>query len=179
VELRPARLEDFDAWFALFEAVAAERRWVGSEPPLDRDQREAGFRHSLAHDDTLLLLAWQGDRLIGDLWCGRQPSGTAEIGMMVAEGHRGTGVGRALMTACLEWARGRPGIHKLALQVWPHNLAARRLYRSMGFQEEGRLRRHYRRRSGQLWDAVAMGLVLDAEAPGSPYPDADLDAEAG
>lgn len=29
---------------------------------------------------------------------------------------------------------------------------------------EGRIRSHYRRRSGQLWDAVIMGLVLDPDA---------------
>jgi RimJ/RimL family protein N-acetyltransferase len=44
--------------------------------------------------------------------------------------------------------------------VWPHNQSARRLYRSFGFEEEGYLRRHYRRRNGELWDAVIMGLLL-------------------
>jgi len=29
------------------------------------------------------------------------------------------------------------------------------------------MRRHYRRRSGELWDAVIMGLVLDETSPGS------------
>jgi hypothetical protein len=37
--------------------------------------------------------------------------------------------------------------------------------------EEGRLRRHYRRRNGELWDAVVMGLVFDTTTPGSPHGD--------
>jgi RimJ/RimL family protein N-acetyltransferase len=64
------------------------------------------------------------------------------------------------------WAR-RSGAHKVALQVWPHNVAARRLYEKHGFVQEGLLRRHYRRRNGELWDAVVMGMVLDEESPGS------------
>jgi RimJ/RimL family protein N-acetyltransferase len=53
------------------------------------------------------------------------------------------------------------GVHKLALQVWPHNTAAIALYERFGFRREGHLRSHYRRRSGELWDAVVMGLPLD------------------
>src|SRR5438132_10638636 len=30
-----------------------------------------------------------------------------------------------------------------------------------GFEEEGLLRRQYRRRNGELWDALVMGLLLD------------------
>jgi RimJ/RimL family protein N-acetyltransferase len=46
------------------------------------------------------------------------------------------------------------------LEVWPHNTAAIALYRRVGFVEEGRKRRHYRRRNGELWDAVLMGMEL-------------------
>ena len=69
----------------------------------------------------------------------------------------------------LEEAARDLGAHKVALQVWPHNEAARRLYLRHGFVEEGLLRRHYPRRNGELWDAVIMGLILDETSPGSPY----------
>ena len=52
------------------------------------------------------------------------------------------------------------GAHKVALEVWPHNHAALRLYQRAGFETEGRLRRHYRRRNGELWDTIVMGLAL-------------------
>jgi RimJ/RimL family protein N-acetyltransferase len=99
--------------------------------------------------------------------------GVADLGMLVRDGRRGQGVGSALMEACLGWCRGI-GAHKVTLTVFPHNAAGLALYRKFGFVEEGRLVRHYRRRSGQLWDAIAMGLVLDEDRPGSPYPDADV-----
>src|SRR5439155_279731 len=80
--------------------------------------------------------------------------------LMVDGDRRGQGIGSALMAAAIEWAR-TAGAHKLSLQVWPHNEAARALYRKFGFEEEGLLRRQYRRRNGELWDAIVMGLLLD------------------
>jgi putative acetyltransferase len=74
------------------------------------------------------------------------------------------------MAAGVDWARGE-GCHKLELQLWPHNAAARKLYQKFGFVEEGYLHRHYRRQSGELWDAVVMGLVLDSDSPGSSVSD--------
>jgi len=85
--------------------------------------------------------------------------GVAEFGMMVAADCRGRGVGSALLQAAIDWA-SEHGAHKVALQVWPHNHAAITLYRKFGFEEEGRLRRHYPRRNGELWDALIMGRVL-------------------
>jgi uncharacterized membrane protein YphA (DoxX/SURF4 family) len=51
-------------------------------------------------------------------------------------------------------------------------LAALALYTRAGFEVEGRRRRQYRRRhTGELWDSIVMGLVLDHTSPGSPHPD--------
>ena len=53
-------------------------------------------------------------------------------------------------------------------------------YLARGFVVEGRIRSHYRRRSGQLWDAIIMGLLLDPDASGrgSGLPDAPSLADA-
>jgi RimJ/RimL family protein N-acetyltransferase len=64
------------------------------------------------------------------------------------------------MRACVDWAR-ETEIHKLALQAWSHNDVALRLYEKFGFEREGVLRAHYRRRSGELWDAIVMGRLLE------------------
>lgn len=90
--------------------------------------------------------------------------------MGVRDGYRGQGVGSALLDACLDWCR-TGGAHKFTLSVWPHNRAAIALYAKYGFRVEGRLVRHWRRRNGELWDLIAMGLVLDDASPGSPFED--------
>mgnify|MGYP003442513272 CR=1 FL=1 len=79
--------------------------------------------------------------------------------MTVARLCRGRGVGSALLAAAIEKARDE-GLHKLSLEVFPHNHAAIALYRKFGFVEEGRRIKHYRRASGELWDSMVMGLLL-------------------
>jgi ribosomal protein S18 acetylase RimI-like enzyme len=68
-------------------------------------------------------------------------------------------VGSALVQAAIDWAREQ-GLHKLCLEVFPHNTAAIALYRSAGFAEEGRRVNQYRRASGEFWDSIVMGLEL-------------------
>jgi RimJ/RimL family protein N-acetyltransferase len=80
--------------------------------------------------------------------------------MLVKDRFRGRGVGSALLERGIAYAREQ-GCHKVALQHWPHNEAARALYEKYGFEQEGYLRRHYPRKDGQIWDAVVMGLLLD------------------
>ena len=65
-------------------------------------------------------------------------------------------------------------IHMPAPSILPLiNAAGLALYRKVGFEVEGRRVRHYRRRNGELWDAMLMALVLDDFSPGSPHPDAE------
>jgi RimJ/RimL family protein N-acetyltransferase len=78
----------------------------------------------------------------------------ADLGLMVAAGHRRQGIGRALLARAVEWAR-ESGIEKLELHVFPYNEPAIRLYRQFGFEREGLRRRHYRR-GDDLVDAVLM-----------------------
>jgi RimJ/RimL family protein N-acetyltransferase len=168
--LRRVEEGDFDAWFELFDEVAREGRWIGADGPQDRERLRPGFGDAIGTDRAARFLAEIDGRLIGELGVFVH-AGIADIGMMVRDGHRGTGVGSALMAACLDWCREGP-VHKVTLAVFPHNTAALSLYRKFGFVVEGRQVRHYRRRNGELWDAITMGLGLDETAPGSPYQDA-------
>jgi RimJ/RimL family protein N-acetyltransferase len=179
--IRPAAPSDVEAVIALTEAVASEGRWIGRELPIDHDVTRTRFLAGVTEPGHLSLVAAVSEpvvsepdgteRVIGHLHLGVAPYGVADLGMQIRAEWRGQGVGRALMTAAVEWARAQPGVHKISLQVWPHNEAALGLYRSAGFEQEGYLHRHYRRRSGELWDAVIMGLALpdeDQASPGGP-----------
>ncbi|MDQ4069834.1 MAG: GNAT family N-acetyltransferase [Actinomycetota bacterium] len=168
VRVRRARPEDVDALVELFVAVVDEGRWLGTEPPVDRvTQRERFLEHVDAIARGAAVVAVAGEEVVGHARVDVAPYNVAGLWMMVAAPWRGRGVGGALVDAIVEASR-ELGVHKVALQVWPHNVAALRLYRRHGFVEEGLLRRHYPRRDGALWDAVVMGLVLDETSPGSP-----------
>lgn len=172
VVVRPARPDDLTGVVDLLEAVAAEGRWIGAELPLDRESRLARFQQALDQHGQALFVAVAGGEVVGQLGLELRPYRVAELGMAVAAPWRGRGIGSRLLHAGVEWARS-VGSHKVSLQVWPHNRAARALYRKFGFVEEGVLHRHYPRRNGQLWDVVIMGLVLDKTTPGSPYGDGE------
>jgi RimJ/RimL family protein N-acetyltransferase len=140
--------------------VAGEGRWIGTEAPVDVERRRRRMVDEVEGDDTVVLVGEVGGEPVGQLGLHLARYGVADLGMLVAAGWRGRGVGRALLAEAIDRAR-KAGAHKVALQVWPHNAAAIALYERFGFQQEGYLRRHYRRRSGELWDAVVMGLPLD------------------
>ena len=165
VVVRPAREDDLDAIVDLFATVAAEGRWIGTEAPVDRERRRQAMADALGEERTALLVADAQGQIVGELSLRLAGYGVADLGMLVAAGWRGRGLGSALLRAGLDWAR-QAGAHKVSLQVWPHNRAAIALYEKFGFQREGLLRRHYRRRNGELWDAVVMGLPLDPGPPG-------------
>lgn len=167
LNVREATISDFDAWFALFDAVARERKWIGREGPLERETGQRNFERYVESEDRSTLLVESHGRLVGFLGIETR-GGLAEIGMMVDSASRGHGVGSVLMESCIAWAREHR-CDKIALQVWPHNQVARSLYRKFGFVEEATLHRHYRRQNGELWDAIGMGLILDWESPSSPH----------
>jgi RimJ/RimL family protein N-acetyltransferase len=153
--IRPARAGDGRAMAELFASVAEERDGIATEPPVDIDERAAGFERGAGES----IVAVADGQIIGMLPLEVSRHGFAELGMLVDRGWRGRGVGSALVQAAIGWARSR-GLHKLCLEVFAHNTAAIALYRGCGFVEEGRRARHYRRADGELWESLVMGLAL-------------------
>ena len=153
--VRPARPSDTRAMAELFAAVAAERDGIATEPPVDLEERTAVFTRTVSGS----IVAVAGGRVVGLLHVEASRHGFGEIGMAVDRAWRGRGVGSALVRTAIDWARGA-GLHKLCLEVFPHNAAGIALYHRAGFTEEGRRVAQYRRASGELWDSIVMGLPL-------------------
>ena len=160
ITIREATLADVDRVLALLVAVAGEGRWIGTEAPVDLERRRQRMVEDIEGSHAIVLVAEADGELVGELGLHLARYGVADLGMLVAAGWRGRGVGTALLAEAIDRAR-KAGAHKIALQVWPHNAAGIALYERFGFEREGYLRRHYRRRSGELWDAIIMGLRLD------------------
>ena len=161
VTIRAETEDDIDGVLDVLEAVAAEGRWIGSEAPIDRAARGESMRSSLGDPSTFAgFVADAEGTVVGSIGLSLAPYGVVDLGMAMLDGYRGCGIGTRLLDLGVGWAR-QVGAHKMALQVWPHNERAIGLYKKAGFTEEGRLVQHYRRRNGELWDAVVMGLLLD------------------
>lgn len=166
-------------WLLVREATPADApalaelgREVGSEEEgwliTDRDWRSASderrYLRSLRRSPhAAVFVAETPDGIVGRLSIARDshPASyhVADLGLMVAAGHRRRGVGSALMREAEKWARGA-GVRKLELHVFPHNGPAIALYRKLGFNREGYRRAHYRRGEGYV-DAILMARELD------------------
>jgi L-amino acid N-acyltransferase YncA len=153
--IRGAQPADAPAMARLLAAVAAERDRIGTEPPVDLEERAEQF----ARTADASAVADADGRIVGTVHVEAGRFGAGELGILVDAAWRGRGVGSGLMCAAIEWARAR-GLHKLCLEVFPANAPAIALYRKYGFVEEGLRPKQYRRANGELWDSLAMGLLL-------------------
>lgn len=170
VEIRIAEPGHLAGYIELYSSVASEGMWIGGEAPVERDLLADRANEALTDPDMAQYVAVDAETVVGAIDL-RLQRGVVGLGMMIASDRRGQGTGQRLLDAGIMWAQSVEA-HKMALEVWPHNGRAIALYERSGFEVEGRVRRHHRRRSGELWDAIVMGLVLDTNAPGSPHLDA-------
>lgn len=97
-------------------------------------------------DATFTLGALQEGRLVGAITCERDPRLKVRhvghiVGMMVAPEARRLGIGRALLTMCIERVSGSGGCELLTLSVTASNREAVRVYEHCGFMRYGTLPR--------------------------------------
>jgi GNAT superfamily N-acetyltransferase len=105
----------------------------------------ATFRRMAAYPDYALYVATPDDSdailgsfalLIMDNLAHRGAPSAIVEDVCVDEGHRGHGIGRAMMTFALERARAR-GCYKLSLSSNVARPEAHAFYRALGFQQHG------------------------------------------
>lgn len=82
------------------------------------------------------------------------------LGMGIKKSYWNLGIGTALMRKVLHFAQHSPYIAKIDLQVRIDNHVAIRLYKSAGFQVEGRNRRAIFE-NGEFYDYLNMGKLID------------------
>ena len=151
---------------ALAEAVGHEEgRWMLTTDRWRSVTEERRYLKACRkHPDAAVFVGEEGGRVVARLSLSRDPHPAsrhvADLGLMVAAGHRRRGVGTALLEEAVRWARSA-GIAKLELHVFPWNEPALSLYESFGFEREGYRKRHYAR-GGELVDAVLMAYSVDA-----------------
>lgn len=163
MRVRPVTEADLEELARGFKVVVDEKRWVAIQPPISEAELAEGLRERLAEGRILLTLedpdAEGGPAPVGliDLHATRA-EGVWAFGMWLLPEARGKGGGRMLLEAALE---ARPAdVHKIELEVWPHNEAAIALYERLGFEREGLRRDHYRRRDGRLHSSVIMARLF-------------------
>ena len=89
------------------------------------------------------------------------------LGISVAAGAQGQGVGKALMAALCDYADRWAQVLRIELTVFADNAHAIALYRRFGFQQEG-LHRAFALRDGRYADALSMARLHPAPPGWAP-----------
>lgn len=85
----------------------------------------------------------------------------AMLGLSLAEAFRGKGYGSEAINWALDWAFESAGLHRVELGAFSYNHAALKLYRKLGFAEEGRQREAiYQFRA---WHDIVLFSMLEHE----------------
>lgn len=158
-DVRQAIESDVDGILTLLGRVADEGLWLLTPSSADFALRRARFLETIARGNAGMFVAVAESEIVGEIGMYPLAEGLQSIGMAVAATWRRRGVGSALLSCGIDWARAS-GAHKVVLEVFPHNTAAIVLYEKFGFAREGYRKDHYRRQNGELWDVISMGLSL-------------------
>jgi RimJ/RimL family protein N-acetyltransferase len=165
IRIRRAEPSDAAALCRLAEEIGAEAGgWLLTTEiwrPVAEERRY--LRATRRHADAAVFVVDDDGAVVGRLSVSRDPHPAsrhvADLGLMVAAGHRRRGIGRALLEQAVAWARAA-GVRKLELHVFPWNEPAVALYESFGFEREGYRRGHYLR-DGEEVDAVLMAYRVE------------------
>lgn len=163
-EIMRVREEHIPTFHTALDRVARERKYLAflEAPPME--QFRAFVMNNILRDLFPQQVAVNGGTVVG--WCdvmliSERPvhahAGFITIG--IVQEWRGKGLGKRLIQAAIDSARGR-GLTRLELIVREENKPAVELYKKMGFEIEG-LKRNANRVDGIYENAYVMGLLLD------------------
>jgi diamine N-acetyltransferase len=144
--LRPAAERDLD--FVLAVEAAPD-----TAPYLATATREYHLR-LMADPSVDHFIVEAGGRPVGFVMVQTDAANRALNLRRLAVSEKGRGHGRAALRLTLRWAFEERRLHRVYLDVKPHNERARALYRSEGFHEEGLMR------DALLFDGDFQSLVL-------------------
>jgi RimJ/RimL family protein N-acetyltransferase len=163
VTIRTAQPDDAAPLLAYVRSVAAETPFFimeADEFDFSDEQERQWIQDHLDGPGTLVLLAEVSGEVVGSLSFENGPhrriAHRGTFGFSVAKDWRGKGIGTALLQILIDWAKDNPLIEKIGMAVCANNERAIRVYRKLGFVEEGRRPREMKLGPGQYVDDILM-----------------------
>lgn len=148
IEIFPATAEDLEA-IAEIESLSGLSQW-GIE----------SYKSELARDENLFYVARSEGKVIGFVFARLITPEIEIFNIAVLPDFRKQGIGRKLFETILELAVDR-GCRECWLEVRESNLAARRFYEKLNFQNVGRRKNYYQ---FPVEDALLLGYKIDNES---------------
>jgi GNAT superfamily N-acetyltransferase len=150
VEIRPATVDDLDELVVVYLSAAAHHATIdpdGYKVPTPADAA-ARWRHKMESrgPDAECVVSVVDGRVVGmasievlpspGVGSMVRPLRMAEIGIGILDAYRGLGIGHRLMADLEGWA-AEHGIERIILLVARGNDGATRLYRRLGYADDG------------------------------------------
>jgi RimJ/RimL family protein N-acetyltransferase len=127
------------------------------------EEEKKWINNSLENSDNLILVAELNNEIIGLLHFSKKPkkkqNHIGEFGVSVHPNFQGQSVGRKLIETLLDWATDNEHIEKVFLNVFATNKTAIKLYKHLGFVEEGRHINAIKQLTGDYVDIIQMYIA--------------------
>lgn len=165
--LRLAEFSDAQGVYDLYLSVVQERAFfaaVPEDPIRSFDEQKALLKAVCARENSMAWVYIFEEKVVASLFLFggilMRTEHRAELELQVAEGYRGFGLGRLLLSRALEVARSNPFLQKIQLSVIADNEPAIALYLQQGFEEEGTIKGAFKEPTGVLRSEIRMGRWL-------------------
>lgn len=172
VTLRPFERSDAQAWSSV--RIANEKWLAHWEPISGVSWREAnspaGFRallkdlrRSSKGGATWPFAVCYDDRLVGGITVGnivRRAFCSAHVGYWIDEAHAGLGITPTALALVCDHAFTTGALHRIEVNIQPHNAPSRRVVEKLGFREEA-MYKAYLYINGEWRDHVGYGMTIE------------------
>ncbi|MFC0190133.1 GNAT family N-acetyltransferase [Fictibacillus aquaticus] len=164
--VREAKRDDAQQIIEFYNKVGGESDFLsfGSDE-FQRDHIEYGdyLENTRNEENSLILLALDGDDIISIATINSsqkvRTKHVGTLGIVVSKEHHGKGIGKKLMNDLIKWASGNGITKKITLVTREDNELAIALYKQLGFEIEGVLKRDTYIH-GVYYNTLVMGLFL-------------------
>lgn len=166
VHIRRAATDDAQNMIDFYNVVGGESDYLSfgaNEFKRDLQEYKDYITATSQEPNSIMLLATIDSKIIGIATINssqkERTKHVGTLGIVVSEKYTGIGLGKALMNELLEWAKQNGITKKISLVTNESNTKAIDLYRKLGFEQEGLLKKdNYIR--GDYQNTIVMGLFL-------------------
>ncbi len=165
--VRNANKEDAKKLIEYIKKVSTESDFLTfgeGEFDITLEKEEEFIEDCLKSNNKLCIIGEVNGKIVGNLSfrSGVRPriKHTGELGISVLKEYWGVGIGKILMQYLIDWAKNSGIIRKINLRVREDNHKGIKLYKKLGFKEEGRISRDICV-NGIYYTCITMGLDID------------------
>jgi RimJ/RimL family protein N-acetyltransferase len=161
MKIEYASIEKYKLFQEAVTSVCKEGKYLSNISGFSEEQTKI-FVEKILDNNFSQFYAIENEKVIG--WCDIIPKEqefykhVGVLGMGVVVGYRNKGIGTELITKTINHAQSR-GIEKIELEVFMSNKIAQKLYKKIGFIQEG-VKRKGKKFNGEYEDVIVMGFLL-------------------